>query len=258
MRLAVLALIAVFVGAAAPLPPPPTHPHGDVLWGLVNQKCLPQALAGQPPTPCAKVVERDHPDQGFALLKDRDGASQYLLLPLIHITGIEDARLLAPGAPNYFARAWRERTAAVAKLGHDMPREDLSVAVNSIYGRSQDLLHLHIDCLAASTVTALAAAAPTIGPHWSTTPLNLAGHPYFARRLAGPDLAASPFRLLADGLPGARGEMGGWTLVLAGARDSTGSPDFILLAGRADPSDGDFASGEELQDHDCALAKATG
>jgi CDP-diacylglycerol pyrophosphatase len=29
----------------------------------------------------------------------------------------------------------------------------------------------------------------------------------------------------------------------------------VLLAGHADPAHGDFASGEELQDHDCAVAR---
>jgi CDP-diacylglycerol pyrophosphatase len=75
-------------------------------------------------------------------------------------------------------------------------------------------------------------------------------------RLAGADPAANPFVLLADGIPGARKTMGAWTLVLAAATLPGGTPGFILLAGRADPRHGDFASGEELQDHDCAIAKA--
>ena len=47
--------------------------------------------------------------------------------------------------------------------------------------------------------------------------------------------------------------MGAWTLVMAGV-EVRGRSGFVLLAGRADPLHGEFASGELLQDHDCALA----
>ena len=66
--------------------------------------------------------------------------------------------------------------------------------------------------------------------------------------------AADPFRVLAHGMPGAAKDMAAWTLVLAGATFEGGKPGFVLLAGRADPAHGDFASGEELQDHECAIA----
>jgi CDP-diacylglycerol pyrophosphatase len=39
------------------------------------------------------------------------------------------------------------------------------------------------------------------------------------------------------------------------AWDFGGTPGFILLADRADLPAGDFASGEELQDHDCAVLR---
>ncbi len=61
-----------------------------------------------------------------------------------------------------------------------------------------------------------------------------------------PTLDANPFRLLAEGLPGAADAMGQFTLV------ATGTPNgFILLAGRVG-ADG-RGHGEDLQDHGCAL-----
>jgi CDP-diacylglycerol pyrophosphatase len=129
----------------------------------------------------------------------------------------------------------------------------MAVSVNSRYGRSQDLLHLHVDCLTPRTVSALDADLPRIGRRWSRAPLSLEGHPYYVMRLDGETPSADPFRLLADGLPGAAHDMGAWTLILAGATFGDGQPGFILLAGRADPQRGDFGSGEELQDHDCAV-----
>jgi CDP-diacylglycerol pyrophosphatase len=65
----------------------------------------------------------------------------------------------------------------------------------------------------------------------------------------------NPFALLADGVPGARSAMGEQTLVIVGAEFDGGKPGFIILTDRVDPATGDRASGEELQDHECALAR---
>lgn len=252
----VLALLAAACSAPAKslLPPPPVHPNGGVLWHIVHDLCVPDQQTNGRPAPCIAVSLSQGPDRGYAVLKDKHGAEQYLVMPTLDITGIEDPRVLATRAENYFADAWRARSWVEALIGKPMPRQDMAVSVNSPYGRSQDLLHLHVDCLTPRTVAALAAEQPRIGRRWSRAPIILEGHPYYAVRLDGDAPDANPFRVLADGLPGAAGDMAAWTLVLTGATFSDGAPGFILLAGRADPAHGDFASGEELQDHDCAIA----
>ena len=76
-----------------------------------------------------------------------------------------------------------------------------------------------------------------------------------AMRVLGEDLGqANPFEFLAAGLPGARGDMRSYTMVVAGARFPDRGPGFVVLAHRADPGVGDPGSGESLQDHACALA----
>lgn len=254
MRVALIALSFLLAAcearspAAPGLPPPPPHPNGQVLWHIVHGQCAPDEAKTGRPDPCIAVSLAG----GYAVLKDKHGAEQYLVMPTTDITGIEDARLLAPSAPNYFADAWRAKPFVDHLIGKTMPRQDMAVSVNSPYGRSQDLLHLHVDCLTPQSLAALTADAPRITGRWSRTPFILDGHPYYAMRLMGETPAANPFDLLADGIRGARAGMGAWTLVLAGA-EFDGRPGFILLANRADPLHGDFASGEELQDHDCRI-----
>ena len=103
---------------------------------------------------------------------------------------------------------------------------------------------------------ALRARAARIGARWVPLDAPLAGRRYVAMRVLGEDLGpANPFVLLADGIPGAREEMGRYTLILAGATFAEGGPGFVLLADRADPAAGDRGWGEGLLDHACALAR---
>jgi CDP-diacylglycerol pyrophosphatase len=68
----------------------------------------------------------------------------------------------------------------------------------------------------------------------------------------------NPFTLLADGVPGASMAMGEQTLVVAGAEFAGGSPGFIILSDQVNLAGGDHASGEELQDHGCAIGRSLG
>jgi CDP-diacylglycerol pyrophosphatase len=237
------------------LPPAPVHANGQVLWKIVNDRCIPGQLAHASPAPCAEIAIGAGVARGYAVLKDRNGASQYLVMPTIRITGIEDPRLLAPDAVDYFTPAWHARRLVEQRLGTSLSREDVSIAINSIYGRSQDLLHLHVDCVRADVRDALRTALPAIGHDWSRHLLKLAGHGYHAVRIDGDEgVAPSPFLLLAQGLHVAPADMGAWTIVLVGATFADGQKGFVLLAARADPSAGYDGSGERLQDHDCAVA----
>lgn len=238
------------------LPPPPVHPTGRLLWQVVSKLCLDGQITHHDPSPCAVVDVSQGVERGHVVLKDRFGRSQYLVMPTILIPGIEDPRLLAPDAADYFTPAWRVRQLVAGRLRATLPREDIAIAVNSIYGRSQDLLHLHVDCLAADVRDELGRALGTIGYHWSARPLVLRGHGYYAVRLDGDDaVAGNPFALVAQGLHVRTGDMGAWTIVLAGESFADGRPGFVLLAARADPSAGYNGSGEMLQDHGCAVVR---
>ena len=193
-------------------------------------------------------------DNGYVVYKDITGARQYLLMPTARITGIESPALLAPGATNYFAAAWRARSFSEARAGGTLPRDWISLAVNSAVSRSQNQLHIHIDCLSTDVHEALSRYAAAVGDTWAPFPAPLAGHTYAAIAVAGEDLAVNPFVLLADGMPGARADMGINTLVVVGATEVRGGPGFIVLADRADGETGDFAGGEALQDHESCPA----
>lgn len=215
---------------------------------IVQQECIPHWLRTHRPDPCISVhvTGRGTGAQGFALLADEKGGAHFLLIPTQSIRGIESPELRASGALNYFDAAWKARSVLQSVVGHPVPREVVGLAVNSIWARSQDQLHIHIGCLRRFVYAALHADADRIGRAWS--PLTMRGFHYRAIRIMGPDLdSANPFELLADGVPGAQDEMGHFTLFVAGM-DFKDGPGFVALAGRYVPGT------ETLLDPRCALA----
>jgi len=242
--LAVVAALVLFPGFAVA--------DADALAKIVDGKCVPDETANGKPAPCAIVDVKG----GFAALKDLVGASQFLLIATTPETGIE-APDLESTAPNYFADAWGSRQLMDQKLGRAVPRDDVSLAINSIGGRSQNRLHIHIDCLRADVVQGLATDAAGIAAgKWSDLPGGLLGHPYRATEIDAADLTGlNPFALVAADLPADDPKMADQTIVLAAATLPGGHEGFYLLHDHAGATPGDRASGEELQDHDCSVLK---
>jgi CDP-diacylglycerol pyrophosphatase len=240
-----LALVALGLLFASPA----RAQNPDALWNILHNRCVPNVIATGDASPCVEVDQPNATPSGWVVLKDINGATQFLVMPTQKITGIEDPLVLQPGEPNFFAAAWEARRFFLARVGHGVPQGVISLTINSPTGRTQNQLHIHIDCLRADIRDTLAGALGSIGADF--TPLPLAGHPYRARRLNGPDLTDNPFLLLAAETP--PDAMGRHTLAVVAERFPDGKDGFVLLDDEADLLHGDRASSEELQDHACAV-----
>ncbi|OHX22144.1 CDP-diacylglycerol diphosphatase [Chromobacterium sphagni] len=223
----------------------------DALWRIVGEQCVPNQQQQGRPDPCAEVKLQ----RGVAVLKDRNGALQYLLIPTSRVSGIESPQLLRDGVPDYWREAWQARRYMDQKRGAALPRQAVLLAVNSQYGRSQNQLHIHISCVDPTVRQQIDDLDDSLPRRWRQLPVELQGHAYWARRVdADPDgnPEGDPFRLLANELPGAGTEMERYGLALLPARFADGDG-FVLLAGRADLFQVNRGSAEELQDHDCKV-----
>lgn len=215
----------------------------SALWRIVREQCVPHQARFGTASPCAAVNEAE----GYAVLKDRNGASQFLLIATARVSGLEDSAALSPDAPNYWLRAWDATRFVQALLGRALPRESLSLALNSARRRSQDQLHIHVDCVKAEVRDALRAHGDEIGAEWAPVPVPLAGHAYRAMRVGSLDgRGGSPFQLVAR-LPEARADLSAESLVVVGAVLDNGEPGFCLLETHE-------GHGEDLQDHGGAVA----
>jgi CDP-diacylglycerol pyrophosphatase len=68
----VVALTGVGIGWA--------RADSDALWRIVHELCVPHERLDDDPDPCALVDLSGGEDRGFAVLKDIDGATQFLLI----------------------------------------------------------------------------------------------------------------------------------------------------------------------------------
>jgi CDP-diacylglycerol pyrophosphatase len=242
------AAVVALAGAAALVGLEVYSQTRDALRIIVQDQCVPHWMQDKDPSPCASVTMSQTPRQfdGYALLPDIRGGAHFLLIPVKTVTGIESPDLLKPEAINYFADAWQARDRLKAVLGYDAARDDIGLAVNSHQHRSQDQLHIHIECLSRETYAALQMEADELSDQqW--TPVKLGRSQFKAIRVMGEELGSNnPFALLAGKMPEAQSDMGSYTLLVAGMQFKAG-PGFALVTGREVPG------AESLLDPDCAV-----
>jgi CDP-diacylglycerol pyrophosphatase len=229
------------------------HAHPNALWHVVHDLCVTDKTTSGSPAPCAKVNLRG----GWAVLRDPEPghSTQYLLAPTARVTGIESPALQAESSPNYWQAAWSARSLVAQQLGRPLPREAVGLAVNSAPSRTQDQLHIHIDCVRPDVAAALLAEAPALGGHWRTVHSRVLPPGFRARWVPGAELGgADPFKLLARADPAARADMRNEGLFMMGAT-RLGRPGFILLS-RHDRPPADIAAAESLLDHGCRALSA--
>jgi CDP-diacylglycerol pyrophosphatase len=220
----------------------------NALREIVERQCVVQWQETHSAGPCVRVVmpDADGEKNGYALLADRKGGAHFLLIPTRAISGIESPDLLDPKTPNYFAAAWSAREELAGVVGRRLPRDVVGMAVNSRHARSQDQLHIHLECLQPTIAASLRASADRLTDDW--IPIEVPGWHLFATRVMGENLAqADPFKLLAGRLAGAKDALGDYSLLVAGMAFQAG-PGFVLLAGTGPGT-------ELLLDSSCAVAK---
>jgi CDP-diacylglycerol pyrophosphatase len=204
--------------------------QSSALWTLVDAHCN----QGWMPMPLLQCI----PDRGEVLMKDRCGPTRYLLIPTVRRTGVESAELLRDDEPNYFADAWAERGHVVEAAGRaSAGTDELGLAINSRWGRSQDQLHIHIDFVQGPVREAIRqwAAEGAVRPT-----IEVFGHEYRIVHLAALD-RPTVFQLAAAGEDSPQQRERN-TIALVG----DGSAGFYALFGHADLASLDRGHGEEI------------
>ncbi|CAN3989216.1 CDP-diacylglycerol pyrophosphatase [Methylocystis bryophila] len=242
-RIASRLLLAAGLGASALAPPWGAKAldlsDRGALWQVVHKLCLPMHATLGLPLPCLAVDDK----RGFVVIRAPGDATRIIIVPTDRLEGIESPSLLREDAPNFWAYAWDERERVASAAPRPLGWDDIGMAINSRHARTQDQMHIHVDCLDARLKKALAGAKLST-QRWSTLDLRPWGR-YRAKRLPETGLERSPFKIVAEEIPGARSSMGLQTIAVAGVTGAQGERGFALL------EQGAGGSAEELLDHQC-------
>ncbi len=223
----------------------------NALWQIVHFDCTPAARTTNKTGICSSVDLAHR----YAVLKDRNGVAQHLLIPTERISGIESPLVLAPDAQNYWADAWKARSFVEASLAaahrEELEDDELGLEINSAYRRSQAQLHIHIDCMRSSAIDALRRRHRGDTPNqWVWDTIDEAR--YRIMRVDGSTFDVNPFDIVARDKQGPDA-MAAQTILVTGAGPSAQRDGWLILNSGTDV-DGGTGSAEVLLDHECKVA----
>ena len=212
-------------------------PRPNSLWSLAQ--CCSRNLHSN--SGCRAYDATDE----YIMLKDNSPTkpAAYLIIPSIRVTGIDDKQIFLPPVVDFWEYGWQQAQILVKK-----PTDDIALAINSVYGRTQNQLHIHIACVLPAVARSLAAQAGNIGTNPATPaqfPLGPAAHMYRVIKTTALTGSKSPFNLVAA-MPGVRGEMADQSIAVIGS-NTPGS--YYVLDTEAHGSNPGAA--EELLDQTC-------
>lgn len=225
-----------------------SDPTRDVLWMALKTCVLAKTLANRT-FPCLSVDLGNTERPGTAVLRAPGEPTHVVVMPTDTVTGLESSPLRGPRGQAYWRAALAARHFVTGSLPKHVPEADIGLAVNSARGRSQDQLHIHLDCLRPKVIDALATHGRSVGRTWAPFPVPLAYDRFEAMRVRAAEVDTfNPFVAITT-LPGRR-DLTRTTFAAVATRPDDPEPGFILLAYRARQ-----ASAEDIMDHGCAIAE---
>ena len=159
--------------------------NSNKLWEVVKKYCV--------ETKTPDHVQCLTENKNFVVFKSNQIPPHYLLIPTLTVTGIESPEMWRSGYPAYFSEAWRQRYIAAAQFGNKP--EQVGIAINSACNRSQNQLHVHMNCIKPSVTQELENIKWKINEKkWIKIKINSQQN-YYAKRMPGADI---PNNLMQD------------------------------------------------------------
>lgn len=213
-------------------------PRPDSLWSLAQ--CCAQNLKSDPD--CRLYDQANE----FIILKDNSPMKPdaYLIIPTVKMTGVDDKQIFVPPFVDFWADGWQQAQNYLKK-----PPAETALAINSVQGRTQNQLHIHISCVRADVAHALAENDAKIGSDPATAlPLALGprGNTYRVIKVANLTASNSPYNLAAA-MPGAKDDMADQSIAVIGS--STPGQYYVLDTYAHDANRG---AAEELLEQTCS------
>ena len=149
-------------------------PSRDVLWAALKTCVLAKTVANRT-FPCLDVDLGGKDRPGSAVMRAPGEPTHLVVMPTDTVPGLEASVLRGPRGVAYWKAALAARPFVSDALKGRLPVAEVGLAVNSARGRSQDQLHIHLDCLRPSVLRAVTANARGVRGTWGPFPVPLAG-----------------------------------------------------------------------------------
>jgi CDP-diacylglycerol pyrophosphatase len=220
----------------------------DGLWKVVGGQCVPNMRDKGQPGPCTTVDF----NKRYAVLKDIAGRAQYLVIPTDRVAGVESPEILYAGSPEYWVGAWGAGRNVEQKLGMPLAGNQLGLEINSSKRRTQNQLHIHVDCMRTDITKALAPFNDITPGTWRWTTLD--GSRYRVTRVTSLSDTHNPFRVVNRDL-GPQQSMAAQTILVTGAGTDAKRDGWLIVNSGLDV-EGGTGTAEGLLDHSCSLTQA--
>ncbi len=217
----------------------------------VELTCLANAWVTGSAFPCLSVDKT----RGVVVLRAPSQDTHVVVVPIAPVPGVESPELQRDDAPNYLRDAWDARSYVEAEVRRPLGWDDVGLAVNSRSTRSQDQLHIHVDCVDGRVKRALASELDRIpADRWLNGGLVIHDREVWTRRVDSPTLDGVNLFKMADAIPGFARSPAETMLAVLGVVGADGRRGFVAVAGQSDPARGasQFTS-EHLLDHRCRV-----
>jgi CDP-diacylglycerol pyrophosphatase len=230
--------------------------ESQALWQVVRA-CVADYQTAGASFPCLSVELSGGIDRGVVVLRPPFGAPDTILSPTRKVVGVEDPWLQSPEAPNYFAAALSAR-AFVTKPDGSAPRlDEIALAVNSRFARTQDQLHIHIGCLSPPVRKAmrLQVASMKVG-EWARVGSLVPGSELWGLRTGRSDLTQTePFRLAAERFAVRDSDLGRLMVAVVGTRIANRDELVLLVADHRGQERNGHLWAEEVVDPGCLASE---
>src|SRR4051794_11656057 len=184
------------------------NPSPNVLLSLA--RCCAESLSSNPS--CREY----NAERGFVIVKDnaRDKPRAYLIIPVRPVTGIEDPQVLRSPIADLWQYGWEESTRFL-----QVPSRRVALAVNSMAGRTDNQLHIHISCVRPDVEQVLERNRQLSYDASQPREVRLRPYNHLYRVVLARDLIrhASPFDVVSQ-MPGAIDSMGRQSIAVIASR----------------------------------------
>jgi CDP-diacylglycerol pyrophosphatase len=202
--------------------------------------------------PCLEVTpdKGNNAPPGVAILRSPWSTTHTLVVPTQPIVGIEAPELLKAPAETYWQAAVAARRFVVSAAHSRIRTDQIGLAVNSKGSRTQDQLHIHVDCARGDVLSALRAHDQEFTNEWRLLHSWVDKTRFFGLRIPADAMASTNIFERLMHLPGYRKDLSSVSAAVFSAGPAARSDSFYVLA-----IWGPGSQTERLLDHACALAE---